>query len=131
MHMTYRIDYLATLAPATADYFINIANGRQLSATGIGSIKLYETVNGIVRQRELTHVLLLPELKRNLFSIGAINDKDFSYHSYKNRCKIRDTNGKISSIRVRHGKLFRTKDTAKMFDIDNFVDDCENDFFYQ
>lgn len=56
----------------------------------------------------------MPELKRNLFFIGTINDKKFSFHAYQTKCEIRDSDGKITSLGVRHGKLFRMLFTVKV-----------------
>lgn len=47
------------------------------------------------------------DLKQNLFSVGAITDEKFLFHSYRDRCKIRDGNGALSAEGVRYGYLFR------------------------
>nr|CAD7593292.1 unnamed protein product [Timema genevievae] len=39
--------------------------------------------------------------------VGAINDKNFSFHSYHNHCEVRERNGALSAKGVRHGSLFR------------------------
>ena len=68
---------------------------------------IQKTVNGITYTREMKNVLLMPALKRNLFSIGTMNNKGFSFHSFKDKCEIRNENGKLLSSGVRCGKLFK------------------------
>ena len=55
----------------------------------------------------MQNVLLVPGLKQKLFSIGTINDKKISFYCYEHKCEIRDSDGKLTSRGVRHGKLFR------------------------
>ena len=107
MHMTFREDYFTFLEPLNQEHFVKIADDKMLSAIGIGKIMIREEIDGTLLEREMQNVLLVPELKRNLFSIGTINDKKFSYHSYEAHCEIRDCDGKLTSRGARHGKLFR------------------------
>ncbi|KMQ86626.1 copia protein [Lasius niger] len=39
--------------------------------------------------------------------MGAITDRKFSFHSYRNRCEVRESNGALSAEGVRYGYLFR------------------------
>nr|CAD7461061.1 unnamed protein product [Timema tahoe] len=64
-------------------------------------------VHGKQVNRKLTHLLSVPDLKRNLFSVGAINDKNVSFHCYHNHCDVRESSGALSAKRVCHGSLFR------------------------
>ena len=107
MHMTYRRDFFSEIKNVPPGSCIKVADDKRLPATGIGNIKIREMIDNKVFERVLTNVLFVPDLKRNLFSIGAVNDKGFSFHSYRDRCEVRDKNGKITSLGVRYGTLFR------------------------
>lgn len=47
-------------------------------------------------------MLYVPDLKQNLFSVGAITDKKFLFHSYHDRCNFRNGNGTLSAEGVRY-----------------------------
>ena len=100
MHMTFRGDYSTSLEPLKEEHKI-------LPATAVGKITIFEDIDGQIQEREMQNVLLVPGLERNLFSIGTINDKKFSFHCYEHECEIRDSDRKLTSRGVRHGKLFR------------------------
>ena len=107
MHMTYRRDFFSTLDTLDETRYVKIADDKVLPAAGKGTIVIHEKVLEKTTIRELKNVLFVPELRRNLFSIGTINGKNFSFHSYQTYCKVRDTNGQLTSRGVRHGKLFK------------------------
>lgn len=106
IHITSRRDFFKELKPSNFIRFVKIADDTILSATGIGTIDIQATVNGKKFDRQLTNVLLVPDLKRNLFSVGAVNDKKFSFHAYEKHCEVRDENGALSATGVRNGNLF-------------------------
>ena len=105
--MTFREDFFTTLEPIDLEQLVKVADDKVLPVAGKGKIIITEVIDGQTQEREMENVLFVPGLKRNLFSIGTINDKKFSFHSYENQCEIRDRDGKLSSRGVRHGKLFR------------------------
>ena len=49
--------------------------------------------NGVVKQ--LSNVLYVPDIRRNLLSIFAITDRDLKVHFNKNGAKILDLQGKV------------------------------------
>ena len=78
-----------------------------LPIAGIGSVRIRETVNGQQKERSLNNVLYIPDLRKNLFSVTAITDKQYSFHAYTKKCEVRDREGKVSSLGVRRGNLFQ------------------------
>lgn len=114
MHMTFKREYFSSLRENIKNYTVKVADDRLILASGVGTIKIEETVDGQRFEREMQNVLFVPELKRNLFSVGTVNKKHFSYHSYNDRCEIRDNEGKLSSLGVPHGSLFRMCFKVKM-----------------
>nr|CAD7425334.1 unnamed protein product [Timema monikensis] len=107
LHMTFRRDFFSELRPVGKIKLVQIASDMMLPVAGIGTIYILAEVHGKKVNRKLTNVLLVPDLKRNLFSVGAINDKNFSFHSYHNHCEVRERSGALSAKGVRHGSLFR------------------------
>ena len=98
MHMTYRRDFFFELKFVAFGSCIKVADDKRLPVIGIGNIKIRELISGKIFEHILTNVLFVPNLKRNLFSIGVVNDKGFSFHSYnKDKCEIQNKNGEITS----------------------------------
>lgn len=106
MHMAFR-DFFRELGPLKTVRSVKVAGDKVLAVKGFGTIDIRANVNDKVEDRQLTNVLYVPDLKRNLFSVGAITDRGFSFHSYQNRCEVRDDNGNLSAQWARYGHLFR------------------------
>lgn len=98
MRMTSHREYFRELTSETSVQYVKIADNKVLQTAGIGVIDIRVEVNGTLHDRQLSNVLYVPNLSRNLFSVGAVNDKKFSFHSYKDHCEVRDSSNNISSI---------------------------------
>ncbi|CAK9821231.1 Retrovirus-related Pol polyprotein from transposon TNT 1-94 [Anthophora plagiata] len=107
MHMTFRKDYFSVLQSNSNGHMVKVADDRIILAGGIGTIKIQEELEGVSYERELQDVLYVPELKCSLFSIGSINKKRYSFHSFENRCEVRDSEGKLAARGIPHGTLFK------------------------
>lgn len=107
MHMTYNNEYFVYLEAPAEEYLVKVADDKILKASGKGTIKIQENIHGRLQERELRNVLFVPDLKRNLFSIGTISNNGFSFHAYEEKCEIRDRDGKLSSVGVRYKNLYR------------------------
>lgn len=99
-HMTYRKDFFTHFEPVKEKHFVVIADDKVLTTQGAGTVLIQEEINGKTIERELRDVLFVPELRRNLFSIGTVNKKKFSFHSFEHKCEIRDSDGQLSSLVV-------------------------------
>ena len=106
-HMTFRRDFFTSLKPLKEKQSVKIADNKMLPIEGIGNMRIQETVNGQQKERVLSNVLYIPDLRKNLFSITTINDRQFSFHAFANRCEVRDREGKVSSHGIRRGNLFQ------------------------
>lgn len=107
MHMSFRKDFFSVLQTNQRGHMVKIADDRTIPAAGIGTVKIREELEGVVYERELQDVLYVPELKCSLFSIGSVNKKGYSFHSFENGCEIRDHNGELAARGIPHGPLFR------------------------
>lgn len=96
IHMTFRCDFFRELRPVETVRFVKVVGDRIFPTADVGIIDIQASINNNPVDRQLTNVLLVPDLKRNLFSLGAITDKKFSFHSYRDRCEVRDSNGALS-----------------------------------
>lgn len=107
MHMAWERESFTTLQPSEEITFVRIADNKILHTAGIGTVDIQVTLEGQVYDRQLTNVLLVPDLRRNLFSVGVVNNKNYSFHAYNDRCEIRNPKGELSLVGTRYGNLFR------------------------
>lgn len=108
MHMTPIKEFFCSLETARDVPYVRTADNKSLRTAGIGTVNVQVDVEGKFYDRQLVNVLYVPGLKRNLFSVEAVNDKGLSFHSYKTYCEVRNKDNKVSSVGVRYrGNLFR------------------------
>ncbi|CAD6208525.1 GSCOCG00010526001-RA-CDS, partial [Cotesia congregata] len=107
MHMTWRREIFQNFNPSETIKHVKIADDKLLPISGTGVVNILVDLNRKVYDRTLLNVLLVPGLRRNLFSVGAVNKKKFSFHAYEQHCEVRDQDGELSSVGVRYGNLHR------------------------
>jgi len=69
-HMTFRQDWLSELQPCENEH-VSLGDGTTCSVKGNGSVYIERLVNGKWLQGKLENVLYVPDLNKNLFSVGA------------------------------------------------------------
>ncbi|KAG7199863.1 hypothetical protein KM043_014312 [Ampulex compressa] len=114
MHMSSRHDFFQQIQPVKSVKFVKVAGERMLKVAGVGTIDIDAVVNSKHVGRKLEKVLYVPDLKRSLFSVGAIADKGFSFHIYNDRCEVRERNDTLSVEGVHYGQLLRTRFNTKI-----------------
>ncbi|KAG7203881.1 hypothetical protein KM043_013242 [Ampulex compressa] len=114
MHMSSRRDFFQQIQPVKSVQFVKVAGERMLKVAGVETIDIDAVLNSKHVGRKLEKVLYVPDLKKSLFSVGAIADKGFMFHIYNDRCEVRERNGTLSAEGVRYGQLFRMRFNAKI-----------------
>ena len=59
---------------------IQLGNDTTIQAEGKGSIKMNLDINNEQKEGILTQVLYIPEIRKNLFSVGKVINKDLMLH---------------------------------------------------
>ena len=72
-HMTSHNDWYTSLRPTGDELKVSVGNGAKCPVKGVGTIS-FKMKEGSTR--ELTNVLWVPDLSRNLLSIATITDRD-------------------------------------------------------
>ncbi|KAJ8938026.1 hypothetical protein NQ314_011623 [Rhamnusium bicolor] len=106
VHMTSERKWFTELKPIDKPIYVKIANDKMIAATGTGTIEIQAFVDRKWHDRVMYDVLYIPELSRSLFSVGVMTDKNFTHHSYKNRCEFRDRDGKVSCVGTRNNNFW-------------------------
>jgi len=74
-HMCPHKDWFSTYDPVDS-IVVHMGNNAQCNATGVGTVKI-KTHDGVVRT--LSNVRHVPDLKRNLISLGTLESKGCKY----------------------------------------------------
>ncbi|KAG7199865.1 hypothetical protein KM043_014314 [Ampulex compressa] len=76
-HMTYRHKWLTYFEPASGE-LVSLGNNEQCKVTGSGTVTIDKWIKGKWEKARIENVLLVPDSKRNLFSVGACAKKSYS-----------------------------------------------------
>ena len=79
-YMTSHKDWYTSLHLVENDILVAVSNDAKCPTKGTSTIALKS--NGVVKQ--LSNVLYMPNIKRNLLSIAMITDRDLKVHFNKN-----------------------------------------------
>lgn len=95
VHMTYKKNFFRDFQEFTNENrIVTLGNEQIIKANGIGTIQIKKCINGQWEENILTNVLYVPDLRRNLFSEGAIMHKGFEIVK-KNKSALIYKDGKI------------------------------------
>jgi hypothetical protein len=97
-HMTDPLDWFASFRGVPHGRWpVMIADNRQLWVCGVGRINVKCEVDGVWKFHVVQRVLYIPELRRNLFSIGQVSDKGFMTTYTRHSCYLtsNDEHGKV------------------------------------
>ena len=88
-HMTDHRDWFSTFTPISkGTWSVAVADDRNIWVQGKGDIEITRTVNGQEKHGTLQKVLYIPELRRNLFSIGIAAKAGYSSQTDDGTCAI-------------------------------------------
>lgn len=87
------------------DRSVKIGDGSLLQAVGVGDIHVLINVNFKWIPTVLKNVMLVPELKINLFSVGAALEKGYTLVGDSDICKL-EKDGKVCAVANRQGKVY-------------------------
>lgn len=94
-HMTEHREWFSTFEPiAPGTWSVKVADDRQLWVRGVGNIEIIRTIDGKQRNGLLHKVLYIPELRRNLFSIGLTSKAGLSFQTFGEQCALYRNFGK-------------------------------------
>ena len=106
--MTHHAEWFANFTKYPVRKHVRVGNGALLRVIGEGRINVLILSKDGWKERYLAKVILVLEIKVNLFSSTATLEKGFTINSTKDCCKfVRD--GKVQGIGCREGRLFAIK----------------------
>lgn len=108
--MTEHRNWFTTFKPIpSGTWSVTVADDRNLWVQGVGDIHITRIVDGINKKGVLRKVLYIPELRRNLFSIGLASKSGLSFQTLGDRCALFQDLGKGPKVMegVQTGTLYR------------------------
>jgi hypothetical protein len=109
-HMTEHRHWFSTFKDVPSSTWpVTVADDRNLWVRGIGDINITRTIDGVQKQGTLRKVLFIPELRRNLFSIGLATKSGLSFQTVDDTCVLYHDRGKGPKVMegVQTGTLFK------------------------
>ena len=100
-HMTDKLQWFTNFQSIADEcWTVTVADNNVLYVRGIGDIHVQATINGVVTSFRLKNVLYVPQLRRNLISIGRLTEKHVAIVHIRDQCKIitDDGNGHLFMI---------------------------------
>lgn len=95
-HMTYRHDWLIEFKPTDGEV-VSLGNSEQCKVTGSGTVTIDKWINGEWKPARIENVLLVPDIKRNLFSVGACAKIGYSV-TFDEQYVVFERQGKMQAI---------------------------------
>lgn len=106
-HMTEHREWFSTFTPISeGTWSVTVADDRHLWVRGVGDIQITRTIDGEQKHGILQKVLFIPDLKRNLFSIGLTSKAGLSFQTFGDKCALYRDLGK--GPKVMEGALVGT-----------------------
>lgn len=94
-HMTKHRDWFSTFKDIpSGTRLVTVADDQDLWVRGIGDINITRTIDGTQKKGVLQRVLFIPDLRRNLFSIGLASKAGLSFQTLGDKCAIYKDLGK-------------------------------------
>ena len=130
-HMSGVIDWFTSLKNIEP-LPIRLGDGHVVYAVAMGRIDVYAYDGYKWAPRHLADVLYVPDVKFNLFSMGAALSKNMTFESTKTKCKFYKNN-KVVAVGEKYDddalftmKLKINKTAGNAFVADNNIDDIKN-----
>ena len=105
-HMSWCKDRMVNYSELPTPEKVRLGDNRTVLAKGTGSIWIKVEVKGVWKPVELTKVLYVPDLAKNLFSVSAVVKKGLSVVFKEDKCLILNSDGEIMGSGRKDSKLF-------------------------
>lgn len=88
-HMIEHRKWFSKFKPIpSGTWSVTIADDRNLWVRGVGDIEIIRIVDGVQKNGLLQKVLFIPNLRRNLFSIGLTSKAGLSFQTFGEKCAL-------------------------------------------
>lgn len=76
-HITFRRDWFADFRPKRDGDTISLGDNEECAVTGEGTVIVDRLINGIWREACIENVLYVPDIRKNLFSVGTCTSRGY------------------------------------------------------
>lgn len=107
-HMCNEIEWFVNYSPFESEVQICIGDGSYITSHGKGDINILAFDGKRWNEKYLSNVLYVPDIRFNLFSLGAALDKGIQFKSDKATCRLFKGEN-VVAVGVREERLYRMK----------------------
>ena len=96
-HLTYRREWLTDFRENRDGATISLGDNKECKVVGEGTVPVKKLVDGVWRDARIEKVLFVPELRKNLFSVGVCMSNGYEVRFRGNRVEVTDDDEVIAS----------------------------------
>eukprot|EP00794_Sanderia_malayensis_P010763 gene10763-11913_t len=115
-HMSSKREWMQNYTEFVCPENVRLGDNSTVKAYGKGTVSLEVKAEKEYKTADLTEVLYVPSLKKNLFSVSAVTKKGFTMKFDKSRCVILDKNGIVMGSGSSDGQLLWNPITKKVYE---------------
>ena len=133
-HMPCRKDWMENYRDFPVPEKVRLGDNRTVDAHGKGSVWLKIEAGGEYKPAELSEVLYVPDLAKNLFSVSAVSKRGLTIVFKQDKCHILNDHDGIMGSGKKDGKLFilDSKPMSKSFhEANSAVDEKSLELWHQ
>eukprot|EP00794_Sanderia_malayensis_P011679 gene11679-12889_t len=105
-HMSCNKNWMKNYNEFSVPEKVRLGDNRTVEALGKGTVWLRVMADGKYKPVEMSDVLYVPSLVKNLFSVRAVVDKDLTVIFKDDQCIISNKSGNVMGSGKKDGKLF-------------------------
>lgn len=106
-HITHRKEWFSVYRPLQKGGVISLGNNTECSVAGEGTLLITKYVNGKWKDGRIENVLYVPEIRKNLFSVGICTSKGYEVIFKKNSVNIKDKNEDVALGIKQKNEIYR------------------------
>lgn len=104
---------LLTHTDFTKRGILNLANSDSTNIQAEGTARLAADVFGNVKDVSLRNILLVPDLRTNLISVGKITDQGFKVYFFRNTASVTDPGGSVKLVADKVNGLYYVRESGE------------------
>ncbi|MCO5603674.1 hypothetical protein L7F22_057825 [Adiantum nelumboides] len=108
-HMTYHHDWFTSVQPFEGEGSVLTGDDSHHAIQGKGTITIQMSQG---EEKDLSNVLLVPGITKNLISVDQIVEKGYEVKFNKDGCYVKNDKGKVVAHGEKNGRLFKLKMNA-------------------
>lgn len=106
-HITYRREWFTTFSEVNKGGVISLGDNKECDILGEGTVLIEKFVDGVWYEARIENVLYVPDIKKNLFSVGVCTTRGHEVIFKNKMVKIMNNGQTIASGIKQENEIYR------------------------